>query len=45
MDMSRDVEEGGGGSVEEFIYYMVMRNIREEVEEQEARDFFEEISD
>ena len=45
MDMSRDVEEEGGGNVEEFIYHMVMKDIREEAEEQEARDFFEEISD
>lgn len=45
MDLSREIDEEGGGHIEEFIYHMVMNNIREEAEEQEARDFFEEISD
>lgn len=45
MEIGRDIEEAGGDHIEEFIYHMVMKNIREEAEEQEARDFFEEISD
>lgn len=45
MDLSRDVEKGGGGSVEEFIIYMLIEQIRKHDKEQETRDFFMEISD
>jgi len=45
MDFSREIQEQGGGHVEEFIYEMVMKDIRQASEDREARDFFEEISD
>ena len=45
MDLSRDVEKGGGGSIEEFIIYMLIEQIRKHDKEQETRDFLMEISD
>lgn len=45
MDISREVEENGGGPVEEFIIYMLVEQIRKFEEEKEVRDFFMEISD
>ena len=45
MDISRQIEEEGGGSVEEFIFEIVMQTLHRDAEEKEARDFFEEISD
>ena len=45
MDVSREIAEDGGGHVEEFIYEMVMSQVRQDAEESEARDFFEAISD
>jgi len=45
MDLSRIIEKQGGGCIEEFIYEMVMKMLRHDAEEREARDFFEDISD
>lgn len=45
MDLSRDIEERGGGLVEEFIIYMLIQQIKKHEEEREVRDFFMEISD
>ena len=45
MELSRMIEKQGGGHIEEFIYAMVMKQIRQDVEEKEVRDFFEDISD
>lgn len=45
MDLSREVEEAGGGPIEEFIIYTLIEQIRKHEKEQETRDFFMEISD
>lgn len=45
MDISREVEENGGGPIEEFIIYMLVQQIRKFEEKKEVRDFFMEISD
>ena len=45
MDNRREAEKNGDGYIEEFIYEMMMECIKIESNEQEARDFFEEISD
>lgn len=45
MDVSRQIQEEGGGAVEEFIMHMVMQNLHQDAEEEEKRGFFEEISD
>jgi len=44
MEISREIAENGGGSVEEFIYHMLMDQVRQDAEEKEVRDFFEDIS-
>ena len=45
MEVSRLIEEGGGGSVEEFIMEMAFIALERASEEQKTREFFEEISD
>ena len=45
MDISREIEEAGGGPVEEFIICMLIEQIKKHEEEREVRDFFMEISD
>lgn len=45
MDISRQIEEEGGDHVAEFIMQMVMSLISQDAEEEEIRDFFEDISD
>jgi len=45
MDLSRKIEQKGGGPVEEFIIYMLIEQIRKHDKEQETRDFLMEISD
>ena len=45
MDISREIEKNGGGNIEEFIFRLALNHIDKMSEEQEARDFFDEISD
>ncbi len=47
MNVVRDIAErtDEDGAVENFIYDALMDNIKTEAEAEEARDFFEEISD
>lgn len=45
MDVSRQIQEEGGGPIEEFIMHLVMGHLKQDAEEEEIRDFFEDISD
>lgn len=45
MDISREIQEEGGGNIEEFIFQLALNHLKQIGEEQEARDFFDEISD
>ena len=45
MDISREIEQNGGGPVEEFIIYMLIEQINKHNKEEEIRDFLVEISD
>ncbi len=45
MDLSREIEEAGGGPIEEFIIHMLIQQIKKNEEEKEVRDFLMEISD
>lgn len=45
MDISREIEEAGGGPIEEFIIHILIQQIKKHEEEREVRDFFMEISD
>lgn len=45
MDVSRQIQEEGGGFIEEFIMHLVMQDLRRNAEEDEMRNFFEDISD
>lgn len=44
MDTSRQIEEEGGGAVIEFLWLTYVNTIKKDAEEQDVRDFFEEIS-
>jgi hypothetical protein len=45
MDFSREIEEEGGGPIEEFIFRLWWQHLVKEVEEMSTRDFLEDISD
>lgn len=45
MDISREIEKEGNGDVLEFIWLMYIKTLRADIDEMDAKDFFENISD
>lgn len=45
MDYSREIEEEGGGPIEEFIFQLFLNHIYEYIDEKNTKSFIEDISD
>lgn len=45
MDFSREIEENGGGPIEEFIFRLFLNDVFKHIDEKNTRTFIEEISD
>ena len=44
LAISLDIMEKGGGDTEEFVVVVCLNTIKEDIENEEARNFFDEIS-